>query len=301
MEVIVPQSLRPGDSIAIVSPAGAVREEFVAGAAAEIERRGYRVRIGSHALGSWNSFSAPAEKRLEDFADAWMDPDVKAVWCARGGFGAVQLLGALDCLPLRENAKWLIGYSDVCALHALLHSKGIASLHAPMARHLTLEGGGDCCTTAVFEVLEGGKGGFSFGPHPLNRCGEARGVVTGGNLAVLTALLGTSFNVFRPGQILFIEDIAEPAYKVERMLWSLRYAGVLDSLAGLIVGAFTDCRANAAGESIYDVVSRLTAGASYPVAFCAPLGHTPANMPVVESVRYRLSVRTAGVVVEREV
>lgn len=288
--VIVPDALRVGDKIAIVSPSGSVKREFVESAAQLMERRGFNVAIGEHALGAWHNFSACESDRIADFSKAWLDPSVKAVWCARGGFGAVQLLGDLCRLPLRSNAKWLLGYSDISALHALMHSHGIASLHAPMARHLAECGDDDWCTQAAFSALCGDILPQSLGRHPMNRCGSASGMLVGGNLAVLTALMATPFNIFSPGTILFIEDIGEPVYKIERMLWQLKYAGVLDNLSGLIVGSFTDCRAGASGECAYELISRIIAGTTYPVAMGAPVGHTSDNIPLVESIRYNLMV-----------
>ena len=281
MKPLIPQALKPGDTVAITSPAGAVNPDYVDGAAAALLARGYEVTVQPHAKGRHFAYSGTVDERLADITGALLDPKVRAVLCARGGYGCVHLLEALDRLPLRDDPKWLIGFSDVSALHALMRRKGIASVHASMARHLATTPADNPDTADLFAILSGSPRPLSFDPHPLNRTGIARGPLTGGNLAVIADLLATPFSVFTPGSILLLEDIGEQIYKVERILYQLRLAGVLDRLAGVIVGAFTDYTVPAHAPDMYPAIAAMLAPYSFPVAFGAPVGHIPHNVPLL--------------------
>lgn len=288
--LIVPEPLRPGDLIAIVSPSGTVKEEYVSRAAEVLRAAGYRVRIGPHALGKFHTYAGTPEERFADLASALTDPEVKAVLCSRGGYGAVHILERLDALPLRDNPKWIIGFSDISALHALMARHGIASIHAPMAKHLAAFDGADDDAQALLDILAGRPFDYQLPPNPLNRPGTASGPLAGGNLAVIAELIATPFDAIRPGCILFVEDIAEPVYKTERILYQLRFSGALASLAGLIVGEFTDYKIDPEAETMNEMIRRMVAPYDYPVAFGAPVGHVDHNIPLVVSAPVTLTV-----------
>ncbi|MCM1109859.1 MAG: LD-carboxypeptidase [Clostridium sp.] len=289
-DILVPPSLKPGSVVAIVSPSGWVKPEFVTKAARVLRDRGYEVRIMPHTTGRSGSFAGTDEERLADLKAALLEPTVDAVLCSRGGYGAVHLLEEIDKWPLRENPKWLIGFSDISALHSLLSAHGIMSLHAPMAKHLAGSGGRDDDSEALFDILAGNPPEISFPSSPLNRPGEVTARIYGGNLAVIMGLFGTPYDIIRPGTILFIEDIAEPVYKVERQLYQLRLAGVLDKLAGLVVGQFTDYSPDINHQSMEEMISGVVGDCRYPVAFNAPIGHVDHNIPVVEGSTATLTV-----------
>lgn len=292
--LITPAPLREGDRIAIVSPAGIARRENVAAAVGALERRGWQPCVSPHALGRSGSYSGTADERYADFAEALLDRSVKAIMCTRGGYGAIHLLDRLDRLPLRDNAKWLIGFSDISALHALFARHGIASLHASMTKRLAQTAGDDPQSAMLFDILRGGKPALSFDSHRYNRAGRCRGRLAGGNLSVLSALAATPYDIFRPGDILFIEDINEPLYKIERMLEQLRMRGILGNLGALIAGQFTGSAPDANHSSAEEFIRDAVAAYSYPVAFNVPTGHIDDNIPLIESAEATLDVRLNG-------
>ncbi len=290
LPLLTPAPLQPGDLIAIVSPSGTIKPEFVDSAVDVLQKQGWRVRVYPHAKGKFRTYAGTPDERYADLSAALLDPEVKAILCARGGYGAVHLLDRLNALPLRENPKWIIGYSDISALHALMTTNGIASIHAPMAKHLATFDGADDDAQALFDILRGRQFSYSIPPSPLNRCGSVTGQLTGGNLAVIAGLISTPFDVIRPGTILFIEDIAEPIYKTERILHQLRLSGVLGSLGGLIVGAFTEYSPDVDGNSMDDMIRSMVAGYSYHVAFGVPVGHVDHNLPMIAGATVTLTV-----------
>lgn len=299
-EIIYPPHLTKGDKVVIVSPAGAVNPEFVEKEAEVLRHQGWEAEIAPHALGRHLTYSGTYEERLADIRNAFLDPQVKAIFCARGGYGCVQLLEALDRLPLRGNAKWVAGYSDISALHALMASHGIVSLHAPMARHISESGGKDQDCMALFSILSGSPASYRLKSHDLNRQGTGMGKLVGGNLAVLSALIGTRFDPFEPGIILFIEDIAEPVYKVERILHQLKLSGRLGALNGLVVGQFTEYKPIAGMPGMYEMINEMVGSYDYPVVFDAPIGHVPHNIPIPVSSRAVLAVEEVSVTISCE-
>lgn len=288
--IIFPEPLKPGSLIAICSPAGPVNPDKVYKAAEVLEAHGWRVRIMPHALGTYGNYAGTDAERLADLEAALTDPEVRAILCSRGGYGVVHILDQLDDLNLRKDPKWIIGYSDISALHALATRHGIASIHASMAAHIML-GDEDPDNKALFQILEGGSPVFTFpaAPH-FDRPGIATGRLVGGNLAVLAELIGTRFDVFAPDTILFIEDIAEPIYKIERIMYQLRFAGILPRLAGLIVGQFTEYDRDKSYRSMEEMIYNMVSPYTYPVAFDAPIGHVEHNIPLIENAMVTLKV-----------
>ena len=245
----IPAPLRDGDRIAIVSPSGPVDSALVYAAADTLRGQGYRVDIFPSALGKCGQYAASDSARLADLSAALTDSTVRAILCSRGGYGAVHLLDSLSALPLERDPKWLIGFSDISALHALLASRGIASIHGNMCKHIAL-GPDDEDNATFLAMLRGYRPAYEFAPDSLNRCGQASGRLLGGNLAVIAELINTPYDVIQPGTILFIEDVEEPIYKIERIMYQLRLSGVLPRLGGLIVGQFTGYRPNDSYETM---------------------------------------------------
>ena len=293
---MLPKPLRTGDKVAILSPASIIRPEYVEGAAETLREAGLRPVVMPHALGRSGSFSGTAAERLSDFRSALADPQVRARLCSRGGYGCVHLLEALAADgAIAGDPRWLVGFSDVSALHALWGGFGIASVHASMAKQLS-KGVADPFNAEFLGLLSDPLAfrGTAWAPHPYNRPGTAEAVAAGGNLAVVSELTETPFNVIRPGEILVVEDIAEPIYKVERILYRLKLSGVLQNLAGLVVGQFTDYRPSADYAAMEDMVRDMTAPYAYPVAFNAPFGHVDGNRPLLLNQRSRLTVGASG-------
>ncbi len=301
--MIRPPKLRDGDVVAIVSPASVVRREFVEGAVQRLRDLGLKVTVMPHAVDSQcGSFASQTAERAADLLAAWRNPDVKAILCARGGYGCVHLLPYFKAEELKGNPKWLIGFSDVSALHAMLYRAGVMSLHSPMAKHLALEPEDDEATVWLMRLLTKDTGiDYRLNPHPLNRQGEARGILRGGNMAVLDGLSATPYNILdvSPDEevILFIEDIAEPLYKIDRMLWRLKLNGTLDNIKGLIVGQFTEYKPDANWPDAETLIStRLKEWGltELPVVFGFPVGHVTRNLPLIEGASATLSVSPAG-------
>lgn len=299
--MLLPDRLKIGDKIAIISPASVVKAEYIDSAAEFIVSNAYEPVIMPHAKGPADgSYAASMENRLFDLLAAWMKPDIKAVLCARGGYGAVHLLPFIPGELLRENPRWLIGFSDISALHAISLSQGVASIHGTMARHwnnFSPE------ADEIIRILETGRmPEYAFERQaddglPQNYEGEAEGMLIGGNMAVLNGLAATSFDLFafamKQDCILFIEDIAEPIYKIERILYRLYMQGVLGKIKGLLVGAFTETSSDRNFNSTQQMIEQFLIGkglTKIPVAFGVPVGHIEGNMPLIEGVRIKLSV-----------
>ena len=281
-----PQLLKPGDTVAILSPASAVDPALIDGAVKALQSRGFNTKVMAHATGRKGTYSASAGERLDDMRSALSDPAVKAILCSRGGYGAVDMLGRLIPKPV-----WLIGFSDISALHALWQSQGIMSIHGSMARHLAEFPADDPANQALFQILcHGTQPAYRFTTHPLSRQGSVRGQMIGGNLAVLAGLISTPYDMLKPGRILVIEDIAEPIYKVERILHQLRLNGVLENLSGLLVGQFTEYRGDSNYTDMERMIADMTAPYGYPVALGAPFGHVDGNLPFVEGAEVTLNV-----------
>lgn len=286
-----PPALGRGNRVAIVSPASKIDPTLIDGAAAALESDGFECVVMPHAKGANGSFSGLASERLSDLEKGLADPAVNAIICSRGGYGAVQLLEKLDRLPKECFNKWLVGFSDITALHCLWTRKGYASLHGAMAKYIG-RGSGFPYYETEMEVLRGGNLTLMADTHPFNRYGCAEGVVTGGNLAVLGGLIGTPYDPFesvytaeavaRP--MLFIEDIAEPIYKVERILWQLHLRGVFRRVSAVLVGQFTEYRPSADHPDMYTMMHRFFGSIDMPdipIVYDLPVGHIEANSPIL--------------------
>ncbi len=308
--MIIPDILKTGDKVAIISPASVVKPEYIDRTAEFIRGNGFEPVVMPHAKGpSDGSYAASMQDRLEDLLTAWTMPDVKAVLCSRGGYGATHLLSHIPGDLFRENPRWLIGFSDISALHAFSYCSGVASIHGPMAKDLRddHEGG-----RTVMEFLKSGvlpACGFKNEESetmPRNISGEASGMLIGGNMAVLNGLAATPYDMFARTMcddcVLFIEDIAEPIYKIERILYRLYMQGVFTRLKGLAVGQFTESSADRNYPSTERMIERFLKEngiENIPVAYNFPVGHFPNNMPVVVGSEVRLSVSANEAVLTR--
>lgn len=302
--MIKPANLRHTDCVAIISPSGTIVPARVHGAVEAFKQWGFEPAVGTHTLSAHRSWGAVVtggtdEERLADLKWAIAEPSIKAIFCSRGGYGTVRLLEHLDADLIRSNPKWLVGFSDISALHAAWHRAGVMSMHASMAKQLAEFGTEGEVSEAMHAILTTDAWpSYKVMPHPFNRKGEASGMIVGGNLAVLSALVGTDYNMLKGDVILFIEDVGEEIYRVERLLYQLRLSGVLPSLRGLIVGQFTRYHLN--GElvststdhqrQLYSMIAAMVEPYDYPVAFDFPIGHVDRNLPLVEGATAHLSV-----------
>ena len=295
-----PPALRRGDRVAIVSPASKIDAALIDAAAEHLAAEGLVPVVMPHAKGVSGSFSGSASERLDDLRVALEDDGIRALLCSRGGYGAVHLLGELDRLPERCFHKWLIGFSDITALHALWEHKGVASLHGAMAKYIGRGEERFGSYRREMEILCGGSPDCTFVADPRNVAGRVRGKVVGGNLAVMGGLIGTPFDPIAPGCLLFVEDIAEPIYKVERILWQLRLRGVFDRIGALMVGQFTDYRPSADHDSVEAMMERFFSGCTFPRAYNLPVGHIEDNHPLLLNSQATLEVSAQGVTLRYE-
>lgn len=287
--ITFPRKLRKGDKIAIVSPAGIPVKSEVLAAADILRAEGWKVEISPNALGQSGSYSGTDEQRYSDLANALTDPEVRAIICSRGGYGAVHILDRLSKLPLRDDPKWIVGFSDISALHALMVTNGIASIHASMAKHIML-GPDDEDNAALFKILRGERPAFTFPRTPNDHPGLADGQLMGGNLAVIAELINTPFDIIKPDTILFIEEVSEPIYKVERIMYQLQLSGVLQRLKGIIFGQFTEYKSDRNHTYMEDMLREMTVSCDCPIAYNAPIGHVFHNIPVIEGAHVTLKV-----------
>lgn len=301
MKTIIPKPLKKGDRVAILSPAGIIKPQNVYRALPHLEEQGWDPYVCPNTLKRYGTFSGTPDQRYSDLEQAFLDPRTRAILCSRGGYGVVHILERLSKLDLRKDPKWVVGYSDISALHGLMASQGIASIHAPMAKHVADHQGADSDSRAIFDILSGKGQRYEFEGHEFNRPGKVSGTLYGGNLAVLAGLIGTPYDILRPDTIMFIEDVAEPIYKIERMMYSLRLSGVLRRLKGLIVGKFTDYTPDVDNSTMEGMIQACVAPYDFPVIFSAPVGHVDHNVPLLEGVRVTIeSSRDKAVIDQSE-
>lgn len=292
--MIYPEPLKAGDKICILSPAGRIDSRLLEKSMGTLVEWHLQPWLAPHAASEYGRFAGTEAHRLADLQQALTDSDIKAILCSRGGYGAVQLIENLDRLLVSNNPKWLIGYSDITLLHAFFNNAGVVSLHAPMCKHLA-EHPDDDISAMMRDILFGGIPSYTTDSHLFNRKGSGEGHLAGGNLAVLSGLHGSPFDFNYENAILFIEDIGESPYKIERMLYSLRLSGIFKQIKGLIVGQFSDCPEDPLmGNTIYENIRDLVAAYDFPVCFNFPCGHVDYNVPLLEGATVRLEVGEAN-------
>jgi muramoyltetrapeptide carboxypeptidase len=289
--------IQPGHLIAVVAPAGKVQSERIMPAIHWLENRGYRVWQGEHLFGSCFQYSGTDEERTSDLQSALDNPEVKAIISARGGYGTVRIVEKLSFDSFIKYPKWLVGFSDITILHNICNRLGTPSLHGAMVR---VGVGSDGIPTpgflAMIEMLEGKQTRYEMIPNPLNRVGQETATLVGGNLSLLYSLIGTPFDLETTGKILFIEEIGEYLYHTDRMMTSLRLAGKLEGLKGLVVGQFTDVKDNAEpfGKSVEEIIAGAVAGYDFPVCFGIQAGHGEPNLPMIFGNNWSLEVTGTG-------
>lgn len=296
MTRIIPPYLQPGDEVAILSPASFPPTENWKQGVEVLENWGLRVRMAPNYLSRHFGLGGTDAERLSDLQQMLDDPSIKAIFPIRGGYGSSRLLDSLDFSGFKTHPKWIVGFSDITALLCEVDRLGFASIHGPMP-HNFCQKGGEAALQNLHSLLFEGSTSVSAPSHPLNRLGEASAEIIGGNLSLLCHLIGSPTFASTAGKILFLEEIGERLYHVDRMLLQLKRAGLFQNLSGLIVGGFTDCNEASLtiGKTAFELVAEHTSGTSYPVAFDFPAGHIPNNQPLVFGVKTKLLVNAAGV------
>ena len=265
------------------------------------ENWGFTTKVGNSIGRQYHYFSGTDEERLEDLQQMLDDDSVKAILCARGGYGLSRIIDAIDFKRFKQNPKWIIGFSDITILHSHIYRNYyISTIHAPMANAFNENGYQNEFVRSLRSVLEGKKIKYQVQPHAFNRKGEAVGELVGGNLALLAHLLGTDSDLKTRGRILFIEDVGEYLYNIDRMMYQLKRSGKLDKLAGLIVGGFTDMKDTERpfGQTVHEIIRDAVAEYDYPVCFDFPVSHDEKNYALKIGVGYKLIVGKNKVVLE---
>ncbi|MBR8537135.1 LD-carboxypeptidase [Carboxylicivirga sediminis] len=295
--MIFPKSLEKGSTIGIVAPAGKVDAEIIRYAEKCLHKRGYKVVIGEHAYNSFYQYAGNDEHRKADLQHMLNSTDIDAIFCARGGYGTIRIIDQIDFTHYLEHPKWVIGYSDITVLHAALQNKaGVASIHGLMPKNFPDKSEDEEDVENLFKLLHGELPDYQLKPHPLNRTGEANGILIGGNLSLIYALRATDLDPAPHGKILFIEDLSEYLYHLDRMMQNLKLSGFLKELSGIIVGDFTDMKDNddPYGQTAYEIIKEAVEEYDYPVMFGFPAGHNHLNQPLILGKRVNLNVQNCS-------
>jgi muramoyltetrapeptide carboxypeptidase len=284
--LIQPLYLKAGDTVAIVAPSGILKNKTgqVQQAKDLLKSWGLNVVVGTHVFSKDNHFAGTDEERCEDFQKAMDDPTISAIWCARGGYGTVRILDKLDYTKLRENPKWLIGYSDITALHNQFHNEGFETIHALMCTSLTDDLNDIPESISTFKKAIFGKDlSYTLKESEYNRVGIVKAPLVGGNLTMLHTMLGSNTSIDISGKILFIEEIGEYKYHIDRMLQSLKRAGYFDNCAGVLVGDMSKMRKNTTlwGTSVEQLILDALVDYNFPIAFNMPAGHERDNRAMI--------------------
>ncbi len=281
--MVYPTKIDKGDVIGIVAPAGKLEQSVINQAASRIEGMGYKVKFGRFIHEYRYNFSSSDDNRLYDLQDMLDDVNVKAIICTRGGYGMIRIVDKLDFSKFKQNPKWVVGFSDITVLHSAIQKHGIASIHGPMTKSFLNYTNTGVDIDVLFSFLTGESPQYLINGCAANVNGISKGHLVGGNLSLLHALRGTPYDFDPVGKILFIEEISEYMYHIDRMLYSFKLGGVFEKISGLVVGQFTDIKDNDIpfGESIADMVLKHVHEYSYPVAFDFPSGHVETNFPLI--------------------
>ncbi len=289
-----PPSLVAGDRIRIVAPAKAVDQRHVDFARNYLTEKGFEVVVSTHCTGRSHYFSGTLSERLEDFQEAINDTETKAILCARGGYGCVQLIDRLEWAGMIRFPKWIIGFSDVTYLHQRLHQIGMQSIHGTMP--LNFASNSSESLETLLDALQGREYTIQTPASAFNKTGAAQGILTGGNLSIVYANLGTPDQINSEGTILFLEEVGEPLYSIDRMFHALRRTGILSSIRGLIVGGMTDINDSEVsfGSCLEEMISSHFTYRSIPIAFGVPAGHLEDNRALNLGANVQFDVDKTG-------
>ena len=298
--MIFPRLLRKGDKIAIIAPAGRLPVNGLDEAVRVLTSWGLQVILAKHVYDTDNYFAGKDDDRLTDLQQALDDPSIMAVLCGRGGYGVTRILEKIELEAIKKSPKWVIGFSDITALHLKLEQQGIASIHGPMGTSF-VSGSNQLAINALQGLLFEGVSKI-VASEAVIKHGSVTAAITGGNLSLIIDSLGTAAEIDTRNKILFIEEIGEKTYKIDRMFQQLLRAGKLDNLAGLCIGHFSEIDEGNTpfGESWQEVIKNITEPCSYPFAFGFSIGHEPENMPLVMGGLYQLNVDSESATLEWE-
>jgi muramoyltetrapeptide carboxypeptidase len=297
MSIAIPPFIKKGALFGLVSPAGKTDLKVVEDAEKFLEANGHRSRRGKYASCEYHQFSGTDEQRITDMQAFLNDPEVDVIWCCRGGYGTSRIIERLDFSAMPRKPKWIVGFSDITVFHAALQNiYNVASIHGPMPVNLQPNDNNQQDFRHLLELLSGKDFAINTPPHPLNRWGTAGGLLTGGNLSLLSTLTGTKYDFDPHGKILFIEEVGEQLYHLDRMMQHLKLAGKLKNLSGLVVGQLTEMndKPTPFGLSANEIIMETVQHYDYPVIFDFPTGHADLNEPLLMGVQTHIQVNREG-------
>lgn len=288
-----PEYLEKGDKVAIIAPARCISFDEVHPSIRLLQRWGLEVVLGTNIFRRYNQFSGNDDARTADLQQMLDDDSIRAIICARGGYGTVRIIDKIDFSRFSKNPKWIVGYSDITVLHAHIQRHfQTETLHATMPINIKSDTVPDESSESMRMALFGQKISYTIPASPLVRKGEAEGVLTGGNLSILCSLLGSVSEADTSGKILFLEDVEEYLYHIDRMMIALKRSGKLDKLKGMIVGGMDRMNDNAIpyGKSAYEIISEVAGEYQFPVCFDFPAGHGEKNLALILGRKVKMSV-----------
>ncbi len=298
---VIPPYLKKGDLVGISSPAGYITMEDVQPAIMKLKEWGFTVKVGSTVGKKDFTFGGTDQERAKDFQELLDDKNIKAILCARGGYGVVRIIDKFDFTKFVQKPKWILGFSDVTVLHCHISKNfGITSIHSKMcnsfpADWFTADTIQKETIESIRKCLTGEKMQYEFEANTKNKMGIAEGVLTGGNLKTIESLAGSKSDINTAGKILFLEDTGEYLYSIDRMFWNLKRSGKLNKLKGLIIGGFKnkkDDEGEEFGKTLEEIVLEKMKGFNYPVCFDFPVGHQKNNFALKCGIKYKLILNT---------
>jgi muramoyltetrapeptide carboxypeptidase len=301
--MIAPLPLKPGNKIGLIAPSRKVTSQHIEGSIGLLKEWGYQVVLSKNLYKTDHQFAGTDIERAGDFMEMIANPEIKAILAVRGGYGTIRILEYLDATLIRKNPKWIIGYSDITALHSYFHQViECETIHATMPVNFSQVASMTPSWQKLKEVLNGDSIGYEVPGHELNRPGKTTGMLVGGNLSVLFSLRGTYCDIDTDGKILFLEDLDEYLYHIDRMMMNLKTGGKLKNLKGLIVGGMTDMKDNSVpfGKDSYEIIADAVKDYDYPVLFNFPAGHNEPNVPLMFGRNTELEVQKAKGMVQFE-
>ena len=290
-----PDFLKEGDEVRIISPSGVIDPILVDGAIILLASWGYKATEGMFTRNVHGRFAGNEQERFTDLQQALDDPNVKGILCSRGGYGLAQIIDRIDFSRFVKHPKWVIGFSDVTILHQALLSTGIISLHSAMAKQFSELPGNAEPLVLLENILRGDIPSYKISANKHNRPGTGKGKLIGGNLSVFMGLRGTNFDLPFKNSILFIEDIGEKPYQIDRMLQNLRISGALAQLSGLLVGQFTEYEEDPdMNKTLFQIIADAVKEYDYPVCYNFSAGHVDKNFPLLMGASAELKVSDKG-------
>ncbi len=278
---IIPPFLQAGDQVHLISPSSPSNSLNWLKGKEVLESWGLSTSLSQNINLTHNGLAGTDEQRLDDLQDALDNPDIKAIFPIRGGYGLTRIIDYIDFTKFIEKPKWIVGFSDITALHLALSTLDIASIHGPMPNNF-LENGSSNKLDLLKGLLFGKAPNLQLPEHSLNKKGKLEGKIIGGNLSLITQTLGTSSFPNPDKKILFIEDVGEKYYHIDRMMVQLKRSGLLEYIQGMIVGQFSECEEAklTIGMEPYEIIDYHLEDYSFPVFYNAPMGHVPTNLPI---------------------